>query len=326
MTHSNFRGAARRFRLIGTLALVAALTATTAGCASEGGAGDGAAANAEAAAQELFSQDLHDQLPERIRSAGSIQIGGTFDNPPVLFASETDATKPAGIAYDLSLAVGNVLGVDVNWENTQWAGQLPGLDGGKLDIAWGQATVTEEREESLYDMIPFYLAPMAVLVQEGNPENITSFESMCGQTIGGAIGAIQEHYIELSNDKYCTPQGEDAITYKAYMQGEEVALSSGAINGVVDTYPVLVSAAENLNGVEAVLLSDSEEFTTGLAGITLSKENPELSKAVAAALQKLHEAGIYQDILAAHDVADSTLEAEKLVVNFVTGTPAGEVK
>lgn len=325
MTHSHLRGNSRRFRLIGTLALAATLTATTAGCGSAGGADGGAAAGAEAAASDLFSQDLHDQLPEKIQSAG-ITIGGTFDNPPVIFASETDATKPAGVAYDLSLAIGKVLGVDVTWVNTQWPGQLPGLDGGKLDAAWGQATVTEEREESLYDMVPYYLAPMAALVKEGNPKNITSFESMCGKTIGGAIGAIQEHYVGLANDKYCGPQGKEPITYKAYTQGEEVALNSGAVDGVIDTHPVLVGAAKNLEGVEAVTLSDVEEFGSGLSGITFSKKSPELSKAIAAAMQKLHEAGIYQDILAAHDVPDAALDAEQLVVNYLTGTPAGEIK
>lgn len=326
MTNPQLRGVSRRFRLIGTLALAAALTATTAGCGSAGGGDGGAAAGAEAAASELFSQDLHDQLPERIRSAGNITIGGTFDNPPVLFASETDATKPAGVAYDLSLAVGKVLGVEVNWANTQWAGQLPGLDGGKLDVAWGQATVTKGREESLYDMIPFYRAPLAVLVKKGNPENITSFESMCGQTIGGAVGAVQEYYVGLANDKFCTPQGKEAIKYMAYTQGEEVALNSGAITGVIDTHPVLIGAAKNLAGVEAVLLPDAHDFDSGLAGITFSKKNPELSKAVAAALQKLHEAGIYQDVLAAHDVPDAELETKELVVNFLTGTPAGQIK
>lgn len=326
MTHSHLGGAARRFRLIGTLALAAALTATTASCGSVSGADDGAVTSAEAAAGDLFSQDLHDQLPERIRSAGQIAIGGAFDNPPVLFASASDATKPAGVAYDLSQAIGKVLGVEATWANTQWAGQLPGLDGGKLDIVWGQATVTKEREESLYDMIPFYRAPLAVLVKEGNPKDMTSFESMCGQTIGGSVGAVQERYVGLANEKYCAPQGKKAIAYSSYAQGEETALNSGAIDGVIDTYPVLVGATKKLEGMEAVLLSDAAEFDSGFAGIVFSKKNPELSETVAAALQKLHEAGIYQDILAAHDVPDAELDAKELTVNLLTGTPAGEVK
>lgn len=307
-------------KLIGTLALVSSAALLLGGCTA--GGNDAASENGET--KVSVDEELRAMLPERIQESGVVVIGGTFDNPPVLFASESDATKPAGVAYDLSLAVGELLGIEPEWRNTQWAGQLPGLDAGTLDIAWGQATVTEERELSLYDMIPFYLAPLAVLVAEGNPAGITSFESMCGATIGGAIGAIQEYYVGLANEAFCVPQGKPEITYQSYNTAEEVALASGSIDGVIDTWPVLVGAAAQLKGVEAVRLTDADEFDSGLAGIVFSKDQPELSQAFAAALQKLWDEGVYQQILDDHKVPDAVLERDQLVVNYLTGTPAGE--
>lgn len=307
-------------KLIGTLALVSSAALLLGGCTA--GGNDVASENGET--KVSVDEELRAMLPERIQESGVVVIGGTFDNPPVLFASESDATKPAGVAYDLSLAVGELLGIEPEWRNTQWAGQLPGLDAGTLDIAWGQATVTEERELSLYDMIPFYLAPLAVLVAEGNPAGITSFESMCGATIGGAIGAIQEYYVGLANEAFCVPQGKPEITYQSYNTAEEVALASGSIDGVIDTWPVLVGAAAQLKGVEAVRLTDADEFDSGLAGIVFSKDQPELSQAFAAALQKLWDEGVYQQILDDHKVPDAVLERDQLVVNYLTGTPAGE--
>lgn len=306
---------------IGMVAFAAATALLLSACS---GGDDASASGGDA--EIAVDESLRELLPQRVIDSGTVVIGGTYDNPPVLFADASDATKPAGVAVDLSVAVGQLLGIEPEWRNTQWAGQLPGLDAGTLDIAWGQATVTEERERELYDMIPFYLAPLAVLVPEGNPEGITSFETMCGMTIGGSIGAVQEYYVGLANEEFCAPQGKPEISYKSYSASEEVALSSGTIDGVIDTFPVLVGAAKTLDGVEAVKLSDADKFDSGLAGVTFSKENPELSTAFSAALQKLWDEGVYQDILAAHEVPDAELERDQLVVNYLTGTPAGEIQ
>lgn len=318
------RTLSRKGKLLSALALAGSVALVLGACSSESETGSEDAGGDDAGIS--VNEDLRAMLPDDIIDAGSIVIGGTFDNPPVIYASEADATKPAGVAYDLSVAVGDLLGIEPDWRNTQWAGQLPGLDSGNLDIAWGQATVTAEREKSLYDMIPFYLAPLAVLVAEGNPEGITSFESMCGKTIGGAIGAIQEYYVGLANEKYCTPQGKDLIKYESFTQGEEVALASGSIDAVIDTYPVHVGAAKKLEGVEAVKLTDAGEFDSGIAGITFSKDRPKLSTTMAAALQQLWDDGVYQQILEDNGVPDAILERDQLVVNYLTGTPAGEVQ
>ncbi|CAG7600428.1 transporter substrate-binding domain-containing protein [Leucobacter soli] len=314
------RTLSRKGRLLGALALASSVTLLLGACSS--GGAEEAPADEEPTA--TVNEELRNMLPERILESNTIVIGGTFDNPPVLFADETDATKPAGTAFDMSLAIGELLGVEIDWRNTQWAGQLPGLDSGALDVAWGQATVTAERETSLYDMVPHYLAPLAVLVAEGNPSGITSFETMCGATIGGAIGAIQEYYVGLANETFCAPQGKPEIVYKSFTQAEEVALASGSIDGVIDTWPVHVGAAKNLEGVEAVMLTDAEEFDSGFSGIVFSKDEPKLSTTFAAALQQLWDDGVYQQILADHDVPDAALERDQLVVNYLTGTPAGE--
>lgn len=308
-------------RLLSAVALIGSATLLFTACS--GGTPANTTPENSTEPETTVNEDLRNMLPERILESNTIVIGGTFDNPPVLYADETDGSKPAGTAYDMSVELGKLFGVEMDWRNTQWAGQLPGLDSGALDVAWGQATVTAEREKSLYDMIPHYLAPLAVLVQEGNPSGITSFETMCGATIGGAIGAIQEYYVGLANDEFCTPNGKPLIEYKSFTQAEEVALASGAIDGVIDTWPVLVDAAKTLSGVEAVKLSDADHFDTGLSGIVFSKDEPKLSTAFAAALQHMWDEGTYQQILADHDVPDATLERDQLVVNYLTGTPAG---
>lgn len=321
MSLSRIRTSSKRRGILTALAVAGSMTLLLGACSS-GAEGD----TGEQESDIAVNEKLRDMLPERILDSNTVVIGGSFDNPPVLYADESDATKPAGVAYDLSVAIGKVLGIEPDWRNTQWAGQLPGLDSGALDIAWGQASVTEEREREQYDMIPFYLAPLAVLVSEGNPKEITSFESMCGATTGGSTGSVFEFYVGQANEKFCTPNGKPEITYKSFNGTEEVALSSGTIDGVIDAWPVLSTEAKGMKGVEAVKLSDADQFDTGLVGITFSKDEPKLSAAFSAALQQLWDDGVYQEILKKNEVPDATLERDQLSVNVLTGTPAGERK
>lgn len=315
LSHSKWRHA------FGVLALASSAAVLLSACS---GNTPDSSAPSDTTPGSAVDEELRGTLPQSIIDAGKITITASFDNPPVIYASEADASKPAGVAYDLSVALTGLFGVEPDWQNTQWPGQLPGLDAGTFDVAWGQATVTAEREESLYDMIPFYLAPLSVLVPKGNPNGITSFASMCGVTVGGSVGAIQEYYVGLANDAFCDDGNK--IKYVSYSTSEEVALASGAIDAIIDTYPVNVGAAKAMGGVEAVKLSDADKFDSGLAGIVFTKTNPALANAFATGLQKLWDEGVYQQILNDNGVPDAILERDQLVVNYLTGTPAGEIK
>ncbi|MCZ2849868.1 transporter substrate-binding domain-containing protein [Modestobacter sp. VKM Ac-2978] len=313
--HSSLRG----LRNTGGAALAGALLLSLSAC---GGGEEGSTGAASSSGAATVDQSLRDQLPEEIQSKGSLVIAGSFDNPPVIYSSESDATKPAGIAADLSAEIGERLGLDVEWRNTPFPGQLPGIDSGAFDIVWGQATQTEEREAQLYDMIPYYAAPLSVLVEEGNPSGVTSFATMCGATVGGSVGSIFESYVEQANTQFCA--GKSPIVYQGYTKGEEVALHSGAIDLVIDTLPVNSDAASRLEGVEAIKLSDAETIDSGLSGMVFSKDEPGLSTTVAEVLQQLHEDGTYQQILEDEGASVAVLDADQLVVNYLTGTPAGE--
>ncbi|MCZ2811985.1 transporter substrate-binding domain-containing protein [Modestobacter sp. VKM Ac-2979] len=303
----------------GAAALAGALLLSLSACGDEESGSTGGASSSGAA---TVDQSLRDQLPEEIVSQGSLVIAGSFDNPPVIYASAANATQPDGIAADLAAEIGERLGLDVEWRNTPFPGQLPGIDSGAFDIVWGQATQTEEREAELYDMIPFYAAPLSVLVEEGNPSGVTSFATMCGATIGGSVGSIFERYVQLANEQFCADK--TPIEYQGYTKGEEVALHSGAIDAVIDTFPVNSDAATRLDGVEAIKLPDAGAIDSGLAGIVFSKTEPGLSTTVAQVLQQLHEDGTYQQIFEDEGVSTAILDADQLMVNYLTGTPAGE--
>ena len=115
---STSRSNLRRVGVIASL-VVAVATGLTA-CSSDSGKSD-----ASGARSEKFDQALHDKLPKEIRDSGKIVVGGAFESLPLLNTNPADATKPVGVAPLLTKAMSEVLGVDMEFKNTAFPGQLP---------------------------------------------------------------------------------------------------------------------------------------------------------------------------------------------------------
>lgn len=271
-------------------------------------------------------QDLHDMLPDDVKTAGAIIATGSFDNPPGLYADVNDPSKAVGIAPSLGNAVGEVLGVKVEWRNTQWPGQLPGVDGGTFDVAWGQVSVTEQRERELYDLIPWSAQILGFLVPESNPEGIVDWTTACGHSVAVTLGSIFVQTMNNASDVYCTPAGLERITVLEYQGDEVTAVRSGQADATIDNFVALDHLAANMGGFEAVQLPEeqSREFYSGLAGIAVKKDNVALTQALIEALRIIHENGTWQAIVEANDAVSNLPSLDLIKANVLSGTPMGE--
>ncbi|MEZ5294934.1 MAG: transporter substrate-binding domain-containing protein [Ilumatobacteraceae bacterium] len=103
------------------------------------------------------------QLPDH----DSLSFGALWETPPIIGVDTEDTTVPVGAAPDLAAALAPILGVEVEWQNMQWPAQLPGVQSGVVDALFGQVSVTEERELSIVDLIPFTKTTFSLLLPEG---------------------------------------------------------------------------------------------------------------------------------------------------------------
>lgn len=275
--------------------------------------------------QEL-RQDLRDTLPEDILESNTIVAAGAFDNPPALYADVTDTRRALGVAPDLSHAIGEILGVEFEWRNTQWPGQLPGLDSGTFDVVWGQITQTAERERELLDLVPWSQNTLGFLVEEGNPEGITDWESACGHRIAVSLGSIFVDLLGRVSEDVCAPQDLEPIVIREYQGHEVTGIQSGQADAAMDIYSVLDGMAEGMGGFEAIEIPAevAREYYAGFSGVATSKENPELALAIAEALRILHENGTWQMIADSHNAGNEVPMLADVRVNPLSDTPAGE--
>lgn len=302
---------------------VAALAAIgLAGCAA--GTTDATPAATDGAS--LFSQELHDLLPASIQDSGVVSFGALWETPPLISVDVNDPTVPIGITPDLSALIGEVLGVDVEWQNLQWPAQLPGVQAGNVDALFGQVTITEERELSIVDLVAWNQSTESILVAAGNPESIESLADLCGLVAAVPIGSTQGEYVAAASED-CVAAGKAAIDVQEY-QGATAAiqaLRAGTVDAWLNsTADQEAAVAADPSAFEAVLIPESEVATT-YGGIAVAKDQPGLSEALAGALKLLIEDGSYQGVLEEWGASANALTVDQVLINPITGTPAGEI-
>ena len=147
----------------GTAALVLGLaTMLTASC---GGSTTPTDSQETPAAQ--FDQSLHDRLPAAVRDRGVLRVGTDASYAP-MSSFGADGRTIVGMEPDLGVEIGRVLGVRLEFVNTDFTDLLSDVAAGDLDLGMSAMTDTPQRAKTA-DFINYFSAGTSIVVQRGNP-------------------------------------------------------------------------------------------------------------------------------------------------------------
>lgn len=278
----------RWFKLVSFIAAVLAVTMLFAACGDDEDTDNGEATPAATTAGGATTEAAVPELED-----GVLQVGSDIAYAPIEFFEEgTD--NPQGLDIDLAKALGEELGVDVEFVNTGFDGIIGALNADRFDVLMSAMTITEERAQEI-DFIPYLSAGTDILVAKGNPKNIQSIEDLSGLTVGVQIGTIQVDQLAAANEALAAA-GKPEITVLTFDQNPLAVeqLLNGRADAVIADSPVVANDAR---------LSDNKLEAVGLAieaapyGIGLRKDSGELKTAIEDALATLKDNGIYEEIL-----------------------------
>lgn len=264
-----------------------AATDITASMAAKGLA-DANTAKPDAAAAAL--------LPERIRKAGVLVVGANLQQVPSDFFA-ADGKTPIGAEVDLIHAIGVVLGVKIHYLQMPFSSLIASLKSGRIDLTMSAMNDTKTREKTI-DFVDYFNAGIGVLVRKGNPDKILSPDDLCGKTVALQSGTTQEAFAEAQSKK-CTAAGKHPVEIKVISTAaeEEQSLRTGRFAAVLDDTPEGAFVSRIAGNGEYFQLAPIPPINGGPYGIGVAKNNPQLAKAVQAALQKLITDGTYGRIL-----------------------------
>lgn len=143
--------------------VAAALSLSAAGCASGGGGGGVSDGDSLASVQD----------------AGVLIVGTEGTYRPFTY-HEDGSGALTGYDVEVMRAVASRLGVDVQFEETQWDGIFAGLDAGRFDVVANQVSITPEREQKYVFSQP-YTYSSGVVVVAASTTGIGSFADLEGK-------------------------------------------------------------------------------------------------------------------------------------------------
>lgn len=236
---------------------------------------------------------------------GTLNIGSDIAYAPIEFLDET-TNEPVGLDIDLANAMGELLGVEVTFENAAFDGLLPALDSERYDIIMSGMTANDERRQQV-DFVEYFTAGSGLIVPTGNPDAIGSIEDLCGRDVAVQEGTIQVEYLETQSTACTDGSGETINILKFPSDPEAVqALLSGQAAVEIADYPVAAySALQNEGEIEVV---SGYQFDAGNYGIAVRKSSTALSGVLQEALDQLIADGTYAEILETWNLADGALE------------------
>nr|WP_086856903.1 ABC transporter substrate-binding protein [Amycolatopsis lexingtonensis] len=279
--------------MLPAFALVGLTVACGAGGSGAGGvASSSAAPGASSGDTGAVAKDdaLAALVPAAVKSDGKIVVGQDQSYPPNEFQ---DGGKATGFDVDLGTAIGQVLGVQMEFQNSSFDGIIPGISAKKYEMGMSSFSINADRLQSV-DMISYYSAGTSLAVLKGNPDGL-KVDDLCGKKIAVQKGTTQVEDLDKKNAA-CTGGGKPAIEVTQLQAQTDVnlALTAKRVQGELADSPVIDYAVKQTNGQ---LESVGAPYDTAPYGIVLPKGSGDYGKAVQGAIQKLIDNGTYKKIL-----------------------------
>lgn len=274
------------------LALSAAMLLTVlTGCGSSETAAPQDEQSTEAQAEEQPAAEASTLL-EQIKAKGKLVVGTEAQYAPYEF-KDLDANF-VGCDMWLAQQIADSLGVELEIVDMSFAGIIPAVQSGQVDLGIAAFTNTPERAEEIDFSDLYETSAQLLIVKTGNADTYSTKEALAGQKVGAQKGTIQSQLIQSA-----LPDSELFELEKYPALALEV--QNGNIAGLVVDQAVGESLVANSNGeLEVSNFEFSAEEASFGKSVVIAKGNEDLVAAVNEVVNKVTSDGSYQ---AAYDEA-----------------------
>lgn len=247
-------------------------------------------------------------VPDAYKKRGTLRAVMSVGTAPTKYLDPSDGKTMLGSDPELAVALGAVMGLDVEVSGVALDQIVTGLQSARYDFAVSQMGVTPERLEVL-DMIEYSSSAAALASAKDNPLKL-SFDTLCGHTVGGQAGSVQLTTYLPTVSEACIEKGEAPVIGQDFsdQQSALLALKSGRIDAVFGDKPVLSYAVKQDPDSYAVAADYTEARPVAIA----VPNDSDLLPALEAALNTLVENGAYGDIMDKWGLTELNIAAAKV--------------
>ena len=234
-----------------------------------------------------------------IQEKGTLVVGMTIFDPMNYYDENGNLI---GFDTELAQAVGEKLGVEVQFQEIEWDNKVIELDAGNIDCIWNGMTILDDLKDSIDFSIPYSGNMQVPVINSANAGTFTSVESMNSPdvTVAAESGSAGESAIDDNlpdANKLTVAAQRDCLT----------ELKSGTIDvGVIDYVMADASVGEGTSYSDLQIV-DGVEFEKEEYGIGFRKGS-DLTEKVNEALQELADEGVVAQLAEKYPSVMVTLE------------------
>src|SRR3954467_3086985 len=234
--------------LLALTAFVALIALVAAGCGSsnDDNSSTSASGGGDLTATPGINVAKDDQIASAaanaVRQSGPLSIASDATYPPMEFFGKSDNTTVIGADADISKALGQIMGLEANVENTPFDSILPGLTAGKYDLGISSFTDSLDRQKT-NDFVTYAQAGTSFYSSADADLDPKTVDDLCDHSVAVEKGTTQQEDAEAQAEK-CQV---DVQTYPD-QNGANLAIASGRADlGMADS-PVAAYIVEQSNG------------------------------------------------------------------------------
>ena len=223
-------------------------------------------------------------------SSNTLKVAMECGYAPYNWTQTTDANGAVKISgsteyaygYDVMMAklIAEKLGKDLEIVKLDWDSLVPAVQSGTVDCVIAGQSITSDRLQMVDFTTPYYYASIVCLVNEGS-----KYENAQGiSDLKGAVCTSQQNTVSYD---VCLPQIEDANILPAQESAPAmlVALSAGRVDLICTDMPTAQAALVAYPSFRLLDFTESNDnFVVSQEeiniGISVSKNNPELTAAI----------------------------------------------
>lgn len=235
-----------------------------------------------------------DQLWATIEERGSIIVGTSADYPP--FEYYTDEFMLDGFDIALMNAVGNELGIEVQFQDIVFDGLGGALQLGQIDAAISAITRTPERDTVVDFSNTYFISADAVLaLASSNFGEITAVEQLAPLTVGVQAGSVFENWLQDALVDTELMPSHNLFVYRDLGNAER-DLQSGRI----DVFVLDLLPAETAVATFDDLAIIGQDLNSQRLAIAMPEDETTLQNRLNAALAELQADGTVNALITEH--------------------------
>ena len=138
---------------------------------------------------------------------GVLSVGVEIGYPPMEYF-DVDGKTPIGFDIQLAKAIGEKMGLQVEFVDTAWDGIFAGINTNKYDVIISSVTITQERLEAFNFSKPYIGNAMVIVLSKNSPITVTKPQDIAGYRV--------TYQAETTADIYATALAEKGVQFTAF--------------------------------------------------------------------------------------------------------------